>query len=126
MAAGVKFENNSLEVKAALDQSIRNFLDEAAGEVVSATQRNSRVDTGQTKGSYDYEILDNNVGIEARIVSSLENAIWEEFGTGEYALQGGGRQGGWKYKDAKGDWHFTRGKSPNRPFFNAYTALKGK
>ena len=63
---------------------------------------------------------------EGKIGSNLENAIWEEFGTGEYALHGDGRKGGWVYKDAKGNFHYTRGKTPNRPLNNAFTALKSK
>ena len=58
---------------------------------------------------------------EAIIGSSDQNAIWEEFGTGEHALQGNGRKGGWSYQDEKGDWHYTTGKKPSRAFFKAYT-----
>jgi len=46
--------------------------------------------------------------------------------TGEHALHGDGRKGGWAYKDAKGDWHFTHGKKPSRAFFKAYTSMKNK
>ena len=63
---------------------------------------------------------------EATVGSSDENAIWEEFGTGEYALQGNGRKGGWVYKDANGEFHHTYGKTPSRAFWNAFTALKDK
>lgn len=126
MADSVKFENNSIKVKAALDGAVMAFLHEAAGEVAAATQRNSRVDTGQTKGSYEYIAEMTADGGEARIGSGMENAIWEEFGTGEYALNGDGRKGGWRYVDAKGEGHFTRGKTPNRPLFNAYTSLRSK
>lgn len=100
------------------------FLYEACGELQARTQRNSRVDTGQTKGSYEY-VIDESKG-EGKIGSNLENAIWEEFGTGEYALHGDGRKGGWVYKDAKGNYHHTYGKTPNRPLNNAFTALKSK
>ena len=47
-------------------------------------------------------------------------------GTGEYALNGDGRKGGWVYKDDKGEFHFTFGKTPLRPFFTAMTKLKPK
>lgn len=46
--------------------------------------------------------------------------------TGEFALRGNGRKGGWFYKDAKGDFHHTTGKKPSRAFFKAYTSLKNK
>lgn len=126
MANGVKFEDNSIEVNAALNDAVMAFLHEAAGEVTAATQRNSRKDTGQTMGSYEYIVEKTADGAEARIGSGLENAIWEEFGTGEHALNNDGRKGGWRYKDKKGKWHFTVGKRPQRPMFNAYTSLRGK
>lgn len=120
----VKFEDNSMIVKSALDDGVIAYLNEAAGEVKSQAARNSRVDTGDLKGSWDYKVDEG--GKSATIGSPLENAIWEEFGTGEYALQGNGRKGGWKYEDDKGKWHFTRGKTPQRSFYSAYTALKTK
>ena len=56
--------------------------------------------------------------------SPLENAIWEEFGTGEYALYGNGRKGGWYYVDELGDGHYTHGKTTNRALHNALQTLK--
>ena len=46
--------------------------------------------------------------------------------TGEYALEGNGRKGGWAYKDAKGEWHYTKGKMPSRAFYKAFTTTKPK
>lgn len=120
----LEFQDNRIAVKKALESAGIAFLYEACGELQARTQRNSRVDTGQTKGSYEY-VIDESKG-EGKIGSNLENAIWEEFGTGEYALHGDGRKGGWVYKDAKGNFHYTRGKTPNRPLNNAFTALKSK
>lgn len=120
----LEFQDNRIAVKKALESAGIAFLYEACGELQARTQRNSRVDTGQTKGSYEY-VIDESKG-EGKIGSNLENAIWEEFGTGEYALHGDGRKGGWVYKDDKGNFHYTRGKTPNRPLNNAFTALKSK
>lgn len=53
----------------------------------------------------------NESNIEAVIGSPLENALWEEFGTGEHSINGNGRKG-WK------------GKAPSRAFFKAYTTKK--
>lgn len=74
----VQFKDNSMQVKAALDDAIIAFLHEAAGELQSQVQRNTRVDTGQLKNSWEYKI-DEGKG-EATVGSGLENAIWEEFG----------------------------------------------
>ncbi len=120
----LEFQDNRIAVKKALESAGIAFLYEACGELQARTQRNSRVDTGQTKGSYEYVVDESKC--EGKIGSNLENAIWEEFGTGEYALHGDGRKGGWVYKDAKGNFHYTRGKTPNRPLNNAFTALKSK
>lgn len=124
----VEFEDNRIKVKEALFDAGDAFLHEAAGEIQARTRRNSRVDTEQTKGSYECKVSESFMAGEqyAQVGSNLENAIWEEFGTGEYALHGDGRKGGWFYEDAKGDGHFTRGKTPNRPLHNAFTSLQGK
>ena len=118
----IQFQDFRIQCKDAIQDAGVSFLDEVSGEFVSQTARNSRVDTGQTKGSWDYVIDEGE--LSSSIGSPLENAIWEEFGTGEYALQGNGRKGGWKYKDAKGKWHFTHGKKPNRALWKAMETLK--
>lgn len=120
----IKFIDNSIKVNRAIEDAIALFLEEASGEIESSAKRNSRVDTGQLKNSWTH-IVDESAG-EAVIGSPLENAIWEEFGTGEYAVNGDGRKGGWFYKDAKGEGHFTHGKKPNRTLERAFTANKSK
>lgn len=120
----LEFEDYSMQVKAALNNAIIAFLHEAAGEVESQVKRNTPVDTGQLKGSWDYKV-DEHKG-EAVIGSPLENAIWNEFGTGQYALHGDGRKTPWKYQDVKGEWHRTTGKRPQRSFHHAFEFLKPK
>lgn len=122
--ADVEFEDNRIEVKNTLHKAAVAYLHEAVGKLQAKTKRNSRVDIGQTKGSYEYHV--NPDKLEGVIGSNLENAIWEEFGTGEYALNHDGRKGGWFYEDAKGKGHFTHGKAPNRPMYKAFSALKNK
>ena len=122
--ADIVFEDFSIQVKAAIDDKINIALEECAGELESQVERNTRVATGKTKNSFRH-LVDTDSHV-ATIGSSEENAIWEEFGTGEYALHGNGRKGGWFYVDEKGDGHFTHGKKPSRAFWNAYTSLKAK
>jgi len=74
------------------------------------------------KGSWNHQV--NDAAKEAKVGSPLENAIWEEFGTGEYAAAGDGRKGGWSYQDDAGDWHHTRGKRPNRTLQRAFDSTK--
>ena len=78
MADYVHFEDFSFQVEDALEEACIAFLNEAAGEVQSQVQRNTRVDTGQLKGSWQYEV--DSGAKQATIGSPLENAIWEEFG----------------------------------------------
>ena len=118
----VQFTDNSAAVKAALDDAVKAYLYEAGGEIEAQVKRNSRVGSGQLKNSWTYKV-DESKG-ETTIGSPLENAIWEEFGTGEYALHGDGRKGGWYYQDDKGKWHHTYGKTPHRAFQRAFNSLK--
>lgn len=124
--ADVEFKDNSIAVKNALESLAIAALEEAAGELESQVKRNNDQyrKTGQTGGSWQHRIETKGDEHTAVIGSPLENAIWEEFGTGDYALNGNGRKGGWFYKDEKGDGHFTHGKSPRRHFFKAYTTKK--
>ena len=122
--ADVHFQDNSVKVLRAIDRAVIAFLEEAAGELESQTKRNTRVDTGQTKNSWAHMVYESKA--EAIVGSPLENVIWEEFGTGEYAIDGNGRKGGWFYVDAKGNGHFTRGKKPSRAFHNAKTDCEPK
>lgn len=118
----VELTDNSIKVKAALNDAAVKFLYEAAHTIQSQTKQNTAVDTGQLKGSWDFAV-DESKG-EAVIGSPLENAIWEEFGTGEYALNGDGRKGGWFYEDAEGNGHFTYGKKPRRALYKAFETKK--
>ena len=141
------FIDNRNEVKAALKRSCVKSIIEACGELVSQAERNSKVVTGKTKGSYQYKVDEDK--LEGFVGSNYENAIWEEFGTGEYALNGDGRKGGWwikvgygsgeippstvgRYKWAKVrrdkagniEYVFTYGKKPKRPLFKAFVSKK--
>lgn len=118
----VKFYDFTAEVEDAINESIDGVLEECAGELESQAKRNSRVKTGKTKNSFQHIVQDKT----AYIGSNYENAIWEEFGTGEFASKGNGRKGGWTYVDEEGKGHFTLGKKPSRAFWNAYESLKDK
>lgn len=117
-----KLELHIDEVNAAIEKAAIAWLHEASGELEAQVKRNTAVDTGQLKGSWSYEVDTDK--LEAHVGSPLENAIWEEFGTGQYALEGNGRETPWSYKDAKGNWHTTKGKRPRRAFFNAFNLKK--
>lgn len=119
-----EFNDNCEAVKEKLRQSGTAWLHEASGELSAQVMRNQRVRTGRTKGSWRYIVDEEKM--EAYVASDAVNAVYEEFGTGEYALDGNGRKGGWWYMDEKGKYHFTRGKKPQRPLYRAYIMLKEK
>ena len=65
--------------------------------------------------------------LEAEIGSRYQNALWEELGTGIYALNGNGRKTPWVYKNPKDNkFYATVGKKPRRALYRAYTSLKNK
>ena len=139
----VEFKDFSISVKSEMQDAAVKWLIEAAGELESQTKRNTRVDTGQTKGTWRYVVDEGK--LEARVGSEKENAIWEEFGTGEYALKGNGKKTPW-YVPVEGytgkkkptfngkviivhgkngkDFYKTNGKKPNRALWNAYNTKK--
>lgn len=122
--SNVRFEDFSVDVKNLMEDKINSWIYEISGEIESRVKRNTRVDTGQLKSSWKYRVFRDKK--EAVIGSPLENSLWEEFGTGEYALKGNGRKGGWLYKDFKGRWRYTKGKTPTRAFQRAYDSVKNK
>lgn len=91
----VNFEDYSVQVLSKMDSAVGKFLLEASAEVIAQTVRNSRTKSGKTKGAWKAEIDEETH--TATIGNPLENAVWEEFGTGEYAVEGNGRKGWWVY-----------------------------
>lgn len=147
--ADVEFIDNHLQVNRAIDNAVYDYLVGVSVELVKQTVRNidkaKAVDSGQLKGSFTY-IVDESKG-EAVIGSPLENAIWTELGTGEWAVNHNGRSGAWyvpvekvtgKKKptfngkviiiEGKNGQKFykTNGKKPVRMLFNAFEKNKAK
>lgn len=120
----VTFEDHSIQVKRELDDIAKKWLYLAAGEVAAQTKKKTRVDTGQLKNSWTYKV-DQAAG-KAVVGSPLENAIWEEFGTGQYAIHGDGRKTAWVYETPDGKHYTTTGKKPSRAFAHAFSTSRMK
>jgi hypothetical protein len=151
--ADVKFEDYTIQVEEAMSEALIAGLYEAAGEVEARTKRNSRQGhkygdiqaTGLWKNQVDEDEMKASVG------SPYEAGYWEEFGTGELALHGDGRQGWWVYVEgqdsgsggksypsrkeaeeaaeflrrvAKLDAYATNGIAPNEPLKRAFISAK--
>lgn len=119
----VEFKDFTKIVLDKIQETGEQFLEEVGGEVEAQTKRNTKVDTGKTKGSWEH-IVDADK-MEVQIGSRYQNALWEEFGTGIYALNGDGRKTKWVYKNPKdGKFYATVGKKPRRALFRAYESKK--
>lgn len=138
-----KFEDNSIKVCDALNAVGSQWLEDASRILLNQTKQNTKVDTGKTKQSWE-----KVVGKDKAIIgNTTENAIWEEFGTGHYAVNGDGRKTAW-YVPVDGylgtkkptyngkvvivhgrggkDYYKTNGKKPNRPLQNAKNSTETK
>lgn len=121
----IEFESNLKEVTSKIELEIYKALEEASGAVEKQVKQNQRVDTGQTKGSWNHYV--SAAKHEAYIGSNYQNAIWEEFGTGIHALNGNGRKTPWVYTPDNGrTFYRTKGKRPLRPLYRAMTLLRPK
>lgn len=119
----VKFVDYSVQVKGELDDTGKSFLREAISELEAQTKKNTKVKTGRTKASIQTHI-DDDKG-EAYVGSDYQNFIWEELGTGQFAVNGNGRKKPWKYKDElTGEWYTTIGKRPRHMLLNAFKTKK--
>lgn len=118
-AGEVIFEDFTGEVNEQIQSIIGNWLEEASSELASQAAKRTRRGTGETADKWT-NLVDKNEMV-AYVGNPLENAIWEEYGTGEYALNNDGRKGGWYYYDEKdGKFHHTYGKTPTRALHHAF------
>lgn len=120
----VEFHDYSRIVIQKINECGVKFLEEASGELEAQVKRNTKVDTGKTKGSWEHVVHEHK--LEAEVGSRYKNALWEEFGTGIYALNGNGRKTKWVYKTPDGKYHTTVGKKPRRALYNAYNTKKNQ
>ena len=146
---GVEFMDFSVKVTESMEEALIAGLYEAAGELEARTKRNSRQGHKygdiQATALWKYQV--NEGAMEAQVGSQQEAAYWEEFGTGEHALNGDGRKGWWVYVEGqdsgtggksysskeeaeeaalflrrvkKLEAHATNGIDPNRPLHRAF------
>ena len=115
----VRFEDFTGEVSDLIKSTVLNWLEEASSELESQVATRTRRGSGETASKWTHLVDEEN--FTAYVGNPLENAIWEEFGTGEFALKGDGRRGGWIYYDEKKNKYFhTYGKTPTRALHHAF------
>lgn len=99
------------ETKRAVKRLISQTAEIIAGQAVALAP----VDTGNLKSSIDIDYKDG--GLTAKISVGSEYAIYVEYGTGVYAVDGNGRRTAWTYFDEKlGHYVKTHGMKA-QPFF---------
>ena len=119
----IEFKDYTKIVLQKIHEHGESFLEEAGGVIEKQTKQNTKVDTGQTKGSWTHVV--DAEKMEVTIGSPNINALYEELGTGIYALNGDGRKTKWVYKNPKdGKFYTTVGKKPRRALYNAYNTEK--
>lgn len=143
----LEIQDNSIKVKEALNKAVIAFLEEASGELEAVTKQNTKGGDSGFKDSWSH-VVNESKG-EAQVGNPMELAIWYELGTGDYALHGDGRKGGWwikvgngkgeiplkdaeKYgwkkvrRDSDGNLTFvyTTGMKPRRPLQSAFNSKK--
>lgn len=103
---------NTKEVQKNLEQfekQLPDLLDKALEKacliVENSAKQNCPVNDGQLRQSITHKV-DNKRG---EVGTSVEYAPYVEIGTGIYSTEGNGRQTPWSYRDAKGEWHTTKG-----------------
>jgi hypothetical protein len=149
----VELQDFTIKVTEAMEDALIAGLHEAAGELEARTVRNSR--QGHSYGDisamalWDHRV--NEGSMEASVGSPHEAGYWEEFGTGEHALNKNGRKGWWVYVEGqdsgkggksyptkeeaeeaakflrevkKLDAYATNGIEPNRPLHRAFKSGK--
>ena len=103
-----------------IEQMIEKGVEIARAELIFFD--NPAFDTGALSDSIGCGMQSESEGV---VTTGAMYAVYVEYGTGEYAAGGDGRQGGWTYFDTRtGQFRHTFGMAP-RPFMlNTYNDLR--
>ena len=121
MSNTIKFGSRSLsnalkkygeEVEREVKRIIFHTAYRIHGEAISLAP----YDEGNLKGSIEVEIVDGGLTAVVRVTANY--AVWIEYGTGIYAVEGNGRKTPWTYYSTKlGRFVTTEGMKP-QPFWH--------
>lgn len=107
-------------------KKIRNFLEDKMEIVCELLETDMKekasghqglelkaFDLGNYVNSFDHRVISDDTMVTGIVFNTAEYSPFIEFGTGEHAENGQGRQGGWYYIDPKtGEYRFTKGMKP--------------
>lgn len=93
----VIFEDFTGEVTEKIENIILNWLEEASSELESQTIKKTGTGAYHREVASRWTHVVDSSKYEAIVGNPLENALWIEYGTGEYALNGDGRKDWWVF-----------------------------
>ena len=109
-------DNMADAIENAIPEALMAAMQKAVLIVEADAKKKCPVDDGTLRNSITHDIESNKTGCTGYVGTNTESAPYVEKGTGLYNVDGQGRQNvPWKYQDAKGKWHTTKGMKP-QPF----------
>ena len=123
----VKIIDNTKKTKAEMHAQVIKALNAIGQHLEGEAQEELNNDprhiyTGILKNSITQEVHNDEQAVY--VGTNVEYGVYVHEGTGIFATGGKGRKTPWVYKDAKGNWHVTRGMKPNRFLKNAFMRNK--
>lgn len=117
MVQGFKFEDYSKEIKRRMSFVSEKALETALLHVEGQAKLLAPVDEGELRDHISHRIIlkGNDGDRVGQVGSPSKHSFYVEYGTGELAVNGNGRKGGWVYKAANGKFYFTKGQKA-QPF----------
>ncbi len=114
---GISFEIDGIdevlgraqEMLAKLDGAVQRGVSKGGKVIQAECKAECPVDTGALRNSIVEQTSGGGGAYTSEIGPTMDYGIYVEMGTGIYA---GGRQTPWRYQDAHGGWHTTRGQPP--------------
>lgn len=116
-------ESHVEEILEQLDDAVIKGLIECGMVAEGYAKKACAVKTGRLRNSITFTVDENELSMT--VGTPVEYASYVEFGTGQYATNGGGRPTPWVYQDAKGNWHMTHGTKA-KPFIKPAVADHAK
>ena len=113
----VVFNDNSAKVLEELESRKRACLEACGNNAVSYAKKTVVANRQSHSGNLVNGISHQVQGDSVDVGTNTRYAIYHEMGTGIYIS--GGRKTPWAYKDAEGEWHWTRGVPPLHMIKNA-------
>lgn len=120
------FTDNSDNVLNAIEQAAMAAMTKASLLIEGQAKVLAPHDSGGLQDSIDHEVTIADGKVTSKIGSPLDYAIYQEFGTGEFAENGAGRKGGWGYTTPDGEKHFTMGTKPKKFLRTSFRKNKNK